>query len=411
MKVIVLNSFNVFSENNATSNRWRTLIEGLASHEVQILYLITSGYKSAYEKLTFGKGGYLNTKIQYMYLTCQNRYNYIPARINNYLINSIYAWANSITLRKIVKSIAPDYILISPTFDAILTFSKTYTRNEVSAQVVTELNEYNDIWDIHATNKIQKWRNRKYNTLLRKKLFPKLDICLVMTDVLIKHYRKFQYCKESLIFFKVPMTVDLKRFDTFSINTKFEGPYIAYCGSGGFYTNGLDILIRSFSLISEDFPNLRLLIAAFWGQDGDRMLELINETKLNKKVVYLGVLGRDEIPPFLQGAEALVLPRPESRQASGGFPTKLGEYLATGRPVCASRVGEIPNYLIDGISAYLHEPGNIFDLADSLKRVLNNKEESLKIGLNGRSVAQHHFNMEVQADRIFDLLKKRSITD
>ena len=232
-----------------------------------------------------------------------------------------------------------------------------------------------------------------------------------MTDVLIKHYRKIQYFTESLIFFKVPMTVDLKRFDTFSINTKFEGPYIAYCGSGGFYTNGLDILIRSFSLISEDFPNLRLLIAAFWGQDGDRMLELINETKLNKKVVYLGVLGRDEIPPFLQGAEALVLPRPESRQASGGFPTKLGEYLATGRPVCASRVGEIPNYLIDGISAYLHEPGNIFDLADSLKRVLNNKEESLKIGLNGRSVAQHHFNMEVQADRIFDLLKKRSITD
>ena len=48
--------------------------------------------------------------------------------------------------------------------------------------------------------------------------------------------------------------------------------------------------------------------------------------------------------------------RPDSRQARGGFPTKLGEYLATGKPVCVTKVGEITVYLEDNVSAFLAEP-------------------------------------------------------
>ena len=48
----------------------------------------------------------------------------------------------------------------------------------------------------------------------------------------------------------------------------------------------------------------------------------------------------------------LVLARPDNIQAKGGFPTKLGEYLATGNPVVVTKVGEIPNYLIDGVNAF-----------------------------------------------------------
>ena len=404
MKVLVLHSFNIFSDQSAASNRWRTLIEGLAFHNIKFLYVITSGYKSLIEKQTYEKTGQINNRIPYLYLLCQNRYKYVIARINIYLLNWIYTYYNATVLRKLVKSFKPDYVLLNPTYDAMLTFNRAFPRKLTDFKLVTELNEYNDIWDIHSTNRLQILRNKKFNSLLKNKIFPKLDICLVMTDVLINHYKKFSGLKETIAFLKVPMTVDLRRFDGISIKKQYGRPYIAYCGSGGFYTNGLDILIRSFSLIAPEFPDLRLYIAAFWGQDGDRMIELIHETKMKEKITYLGILEREEIPSFLFGAEVLVLPRPKSRQAKGGFPTKLGEYLATGKPVCASKVGEIPDYLVDGVSAYLCEPGNIESLADSLRRALINKEEAARIGLNGKRIAYLNFNMKFQAKRIFEFL-------
>ncbi|MFZ2340219.1 MAG: glycosyltransferase family 4 protein [Bacteroidales bacterium] len=272
---------------------------------------------------------------------------------------------------------------------------------------MTEINEYNDIWDIHATNYLQRSRNRKFNALLTQGIFTRLDICLVMTDVLLKHYSSFPHLKQGIAFLKVPMTVDLKRFNNPEVIDYLHQPYIAYCGSGGFFTNGVDILIRSFAVLSEEFPDTKLYIAAFWGQDGPKMLELIKETGMTERIIYLGSLPRESIPSFLHGAEVLALPRPDSRQAQGGFPTKLGEYLASGRPVCVTKVGEIPAYLQNNESAFLSEPGNIESYVDSLRIALTNRSLAKRVGENGRKVAETVFNMEIQARHIADLLKEK----
>jgi glycosyltransferase involved in cell wall biosynthesis len=77
--------------------------------------------------------------------------------------------------------------------------------------------------------------------------------------------------------------------------------------------------------------------------DTSKHLKLIREYRLEGRIQWKGEVPRDQIPAILQHASLLVLPRPESKQAQGGFPTKLGEYLATGNPVCSTRVGEIPD--------------------------------------------------------------------
>ena len=58
-------------------------------------------------------------------------------------------------------------------------------------------------------------------------------------------------------------------------------------------------------------------------------------------VQFHGKVPADAVAGLLKGCHLLVLPRPASRQAQGGFPTKLGEYLATGRPVVTTSVGDI----------------------------------------------------------------------
>lgn len=70
------------------------------------------------------------------------------------------------------------------------------------------------------------------------------------------------------------------------------------------------------------------------------------------------------MPQMLKNAEALVLDRPNSLQAQYGFPTKLGEYLLTGNPVVVTKVGDIPLYLKDGVSALLSEDRNPKEFAE-----------------------------------------------
>ncbi|MEO7491038.1 MAG: glycosyltransferase, partial [Ferruginibacter sp.] len=98
--------------------------------------------------------------------------------------------------------------------------------------------------------------------------------------------------------------------------------------------------------------------------------------------------------------------RPDSKQAQGGFPTKLGEYLATGNPVCATSVGEIPDYLVDAESIYFAEPGSINSFTIAMERALSNTEEARSIGMKGREVAEKHFNKDIQSKIFYHFLKE-----
>lgn len=117
-------------------------------------------------------------------------------------------------------------------------------------------------------------------------------------------------------------------------------------------------------------------------------------------------MDRSKIPSFISNAEALALSRPDSHQAQGGFPTKLGEYLATGKPVCVTKVGEIPEYLEDNVSAFMANPGDVDSFADALDRALGNPNISITVGQAGKFIAETIFNSDIQAKRLSDFLKE-----
>jgi glycosyltransferase involved in cell wall biosynthesis len=114
--------------------------------------------------------------------------------------------------------------------------------------------------------------------------------------------------------------------------------------------------------------------------------------------------SRDAIPSIIGNADLLVLPRPDSKQAQGGFPTKLGEYLATGNPVCATSVGEIPDYLTDNESVFFAQPGSVESFAEAMRRALSDPENAKRVGLNGKKVAQKEFNKDIQAKKLHQFL-------
>lgn len=207
----------------------------------------------------------------------------------------------------------------------------------------------------------------------------------------------------------INMIVDPTRFNVSSDNTYQKYRCAAYCGAMDLEKDGVDILIRAFGKAIQNIENsedLRLLLI---GGVSDNLLmekyrQIVKESECEGRVIFTGLVSRNKIPGLLNHAEALVLARPQSKQAEGGFPTKLGEYLATGKPVVITNTGEIGLFLRDGENAFVAEPGSIDSFAQKLAFLFNNYREASKIGIKGQELVYNDFNYLQQAKRLHDFI-------
>jgi glycosyltransferase involved in cell wall biosynthesis len=203
------------------------------------------------------------------------------------------------------------------------------------------------------------------------------------------------------------MTVDLERFQSPKEPLpEFQSPYIAFVGVMNDAKDGVSNLIKAFNSIKDTFPFYKVYLVGPWNYDTPIHLQLIKDFGLEERVFWMKEYPRDAIPCIICNADLLVLPRPDSKQAQGGFPTKLGEYLATGKPVCATRVGEIPDYLTDNESVFFAEPGSVESFAEAMEMALSDPENAKSVGANGRRVAEEHFNKDVQARKLMEFLEQ-----
>lgn len=223
------------------------------------------------------------------------------------------------------------------------------------------------------------------------------DGLIIMTYKLENYYK--QKIKDNCKTIVVPMTVEPERFQVVSENK--YGDYIAYCGDIGGNKDGVQNLIESYILISDQFPEIKLLLIGGSKNPDDRLKLEDYVKKINcKNVILYGTASRDEIPPLLNNAKILALARPSSLQSAGGFPTKLGEYLSTGNPTIVTKVGDIPIYMEDNVNAFLVEPDDNKAFAEKIKFVLGNYENAKVIAESGKRLVYSTFNYKKQAKRI-----------
>lgn len=136
----------------------------------------------------------------------------------------------------------------------------------------------------------------------------------------------------------------------------------------------------------------------------ESLTQNIKDSGFENRIVFKGLVPIDEIPRILKSSRVL-LTTPQFF-ISGGFPTKLGEYLLSGVPVVATRVGELEDYLCDKKDIIFVEPNNIDYIAQTLDWVFRNEHEAKKIGLSGAEKANRVFNAETYVNDLILFLGK-----
>lgn len=403
MKIFVWIKLNPFFENSASANRWRTLIEGLSVLEVDIELLITGGYNNPQEFSQLGRKGSING-INYRYFSFWFHHNIWLRRFNSYLLNHLVGPLVSYRAKRIISQNRDAIIWTDSSYDS---YKFVVSLKKKNPELITFL-ELSEFLDNHKTNKGNALQRNKAD--IRQRFFEETGYfayngLALMTKTLYSHYESFPKRGPKLL--HLPMTVDLERFNAEQVSLEgFSQPYIAFVGVMNDAKDGVSILIKAFNCIKAEFTDLKVYLIGGWNYDTPIHQQLIKEYKLEDKVFWKGEFSRDQIPAIIKNATLLALPRPNSKQAQGGFPTKLGEYLATGNPVCATTVGEIPEYLTDGESVYFAEPGSVDSFADAMIRALSNPVEAKRIGLNGLKVAEKYFNKDIQAKILYNFLEE-----
>jgi glycosyltransferase involved in cell wall biosynthesis len=185
---------------------------------------------------------------------------------------------------------------------------------------------------------------------------------------------------------------------------------VTYVGMLNEKKDGVVTLMTAFSRLAPDFPDVTLRLV---GDSDDARVSNVPEFRriagelgVLERVEFTGQALREEIPRYLREASVLVLARPSSQQADAGFPTKLGEYLASGRPVIVTRTSDIAEYLADGESAYVVPPDDVDALEVRLRHVLGHPDEAAGVGAAGRRVAEESFDYRVGGRVLAEALRR-----
>lgn len=228
------------------------------------------------------------------------------------------------------------------------------------------------------------------------------DVLFIISRNLIEFYQP--YIKKGAKVLHLPVNVDFERFP--NAMKELNSNYITYCGDLSQSKDGVIILIKAFSIIKDEFKDIHLKLIGFNNNEEymNSLNQLISDLKINDRVIQTGYVHPEKIPDELYNSRILVLARPDNIQAKGGFPTKLGEYLATGVPVVVTDVGELTSYLEDGRNAFIAKPDSVEDFAMVMKRALSDKEFAFKVGIEGRKTALKYFCHLSQGKFISDFL-------
>jgi glycosyltransferase involved in cell wall biosynthesis len=170
--------------------------------------------------------------------------------------------------------------------------------------------------------------------------------------------------------------------------------YLLFVGRLDDQVKRVSALIRGFAALAAEQRDADLLVAGD-GPDGQKLRCLAAE-RAPGRVHFLGwIPGGDAIVPLYNAAECLVLP-----SRSEGFPTVVGEAMACGTPVLASRVGGVGELVIQDRTGWLFAPGDDEALAAGLSFVVSHPEVIARMRPQARDLAEARVSPAVVASAL-----------
>jgi N-acetyl-alpha-D-glucosaminyl L-malate synthase BshA len=144
-------------------------------------------------------------------------------------------------------------------------------------------------------------------------------------------------------------------------------------------------VVEIFARVLGEIPSRLVLVGD--GPDLPRARVKVEELGISDSVVFLGEYT--PVQELLSCSDLFLLP-----SGSESFGLAALEAMACGSPVVASRVGGLPEVIMDGETGYLCEAGDIDEMAAASIKILSDDKHRKELSDAGRAFAVKHFSSE-----------------
>jgi glycosyltransferase involved in cell wall biosynthesis len=205
----------------------------------------------------------------------------------------------------------------------------------------------------------------------------------------------------------LPNGADTDRFSQMEISTARkamdidpEARVIGYVGT--IFKRDAALMAAAFDRVSEKFENLRLIIAGYCPFD---LRPLVQRPE---SVIQTGYLDDRDLNATLAASDLFWLPLSDSNANRGRFPLKFTDYLASGRPIVATQVGDVAGIMAEERVGLTSTP-EAEAFAQQTMRLLDDPGLRKELGLGARHLAETRFNWDTITERL--LAFYRSLPD
>lgn len=408
-KLLIIGWFN-FPFGSATASRVRTLAKGLHENGFEVCVITTARIVLRSEDHTDSSELYWKG-VKYETQNCYERDAVKPSwikRLCNYLHANLKTW---VRVYKKIQASEVDSIMFFGMCSLTLCLPLVLMARFYSISIFYDVVE----WFPPSAFKFWSINPAFYDDWLGRYL-PLLGSQGVIA---ITHYISEKYSRYQIPCMIVPSVFDSSQNDNLKplstqIKTQikkdkyFSIIYAGTCKVGDGFENLLDAVKICFS---KGCP----IYLSVLGTDGLSGLALKQrrvceeDEVLHSCVNFLGRVSDEEYFAALNSADCLVLPRPDSQIVRAAFPTRLPEFLSTGRPVVTTDVPDIPQYLEGGIHAQIVSGDTSNALAEGILLIWEDPNRALSIGVAGQERGREVFDYIPYAKKISSFVLDNSL--
>lgn len=393
MKIIVFGEY--LFEGMAGTNRIRTLLDPLIKDKkievLNIVYYHPSDKKSINALVDYFEG----IKYSYIEISGKNLFSFIKIVLRS--ANYLNKWGKD----------SKELIFYNYGYPDIISILIILTAKILRYKVIFDIVENN--WVIDQNTNIYFKLRMKSSLFLIKMIGLYANGCIVISKSLLDLLRK--YTKSKCPIALIPISVDTNKFKYVksgaskgSINV-FWGGSIAFAEDWSSTKDGIIELLKAFDQTCR--KNTFLTIT---GSGDSKSIEKFNyflsQCENNAHIKYTGFVTSTEYCKLLSECDIAIMNRVNTKYANYGFPFKLGEYLASGKAIIATQVGDIELYLKNNINAILIPPSDSLSLSEALIKLYDNPQLRIDLGINGRILAENSFSSNSNSSNFYNFLNK-----
>lgn len=202
---------------------------------------------------------------------------------------------------------------------------------------------------------------------------------------------------------RISLGIEIDQFEYQNPATTFDGRNI-HCLHVGRLTEKKSPLhlVEAFDLARKALlPDIELrLTIAGDGELREALAQKIEDLNLSDDVHTLGAVNHSEVKQLFQKAHIYTQYCETTREGdTEGQGVTFVEASSSGLPIVTTRHNGIPDVVLDGITGYLVEEGDIQGMADRIAKLARQPEQWKALGQAGRQHVEKNFSLEMQLEK------------